>query len=405
MEDGEPTEHVIGGFEISVTATDKFGNPSTKKEDKIDSKIEEPEDDKYLTMAIQLTSDNIQVRVPQGPQDIQNGEKTFPGMASESSGQVVIRVVNVGLEGMTAGTATGTDTLTFGTEPPPPAPGAPAAPDSLLIVEDYMGPRGDGDQGGMVLVSFNNSPDHASVDVYKIFRHLMVTTGLDDDGNLVTLEEARLAWVPWTDLSPDINADIQRAVVPALDNMATNWAVAAVGAAGASRRTSALGKRVFTKESVQQTLELLGMAPEALLTNDELMNQFNAPEDYVKSIIGDQKDLVFLPVNPDVSVLMGSASVPANIRTSAHGQLMSTLTTTESPVKAVDNIAPAAVTDGAGAANSDGHVALSWTVSADEGIVGFIPYRGHSYPIFGVKGYEVMRGRHGRRSGVDWQCL
>ncbi len=401
MEDGEPTQHVIGDFEISVTATDKFGNTSTKKADKIDSKIEKPEDDKYLTMAIQLTSDNIQVRVPQGPQDIQNGQKTFPGMASESSGEVVIRVVNVGLEGMTAGTATGTDTLTFGTEPPPPAPGAPAAPDSVLIVEDYMGPRGDGDQGGMVLVSFNNSPDHASVDVYKLFRQLMVSTGLDEDGKLMLLEEPKLAWVPWADLSPDrtIVAEIQRAVVPALDNVSTNWAVAAVGAAGSSVRTSALGKRTFTKESVQQTLELLGMAPEAVLTNDELMNQFNAPEDYVQSIIGDQKDLVFLPVNPDVSVLMGDASVPANIRTSAHGQLMSALTTTKAPVRAVDNIAPAEVTESAGmpvVVSADGNAALrtslTWKGSVDEGIVGFIPYRGHSIPIMGVKDYKVMRG-------------
>ena len=401
MEDGEPTEHVIGDFEISVTATDKFGNPSTKKEDKIDSKIEKPEDDKYLTMAIQLTSDNIQVRVPQGPQDIQDGQKTFPGMASESSGDVVIRVVNVGLEGMTAGTATGTDTLTFGTEPPPPAPGAPAAPDSVLIVEDYMGPRGDGDQGGIVLVSFNNSPDHASVDVYKLFRQLMVSTGLDEDGKLMLLEEPKLAWVPWADLSPDrtIVAEIQRAVVPALDNVSTNWAVAAVGAAGSSVRTSALGKRTFTKESVQQTLELLGMAPEAVLTIDELMNQFNAPEDYVQSIIGDQKDLVFLPVNPDVSVLMGDASVPANIRTSAHGQLMSALTTTKAPVRAVDNIAPAEVTESAGmpvVVSADGNAALrtslTWKGSVDEGIVGFIPYRGHSIPIMGVKDYKVMRG-------------
>ena len=391
MDDGEETDSVIGDFQVSVTPTDKFGNPSMKRTDRIDADVDtddfENDDGLYKNIAILFSSSDGQIVPPPGRQEVVGGPNLFDLTAPNESGMVTIGVFSD--EG---GGSQGSVTVSFGPPAPPAPPGAPAAPDSLLIVEDYMGPRGDGDQGGMVLVSFNNSPDHASVDVYKIFRHLMVTTGLDDDGNLVRLEEARLAWVPWTDLSPDINADIQRAVVPALDNMATNWAVAAVGAAGASGRTSALGKRVFTKESVQQTLELLGMAPEALLTNDELMNQFNAPEDYVKSIIGDQKDLVFLPVNPDVSVLMGSASVPANIRTSAHGQLMSTLTTTESPVKAVDNIAPAAARDGAGAANSDGHVALSWTVSADEGIVGFIPYRGHSYPIFGVKGYEVMRG-------------
>ena len=93
----------------------------------------------------------------------------------------------------------------------------------------------------------------------------------------------------------------------------------AVTAAGESEQTTA-SKRVFTKESIQQTLQLLGMAPEAeLLTDEELSNQFNAPEDYVKSLIGDQKNVVFAPVNPDLSALVGNAALPSNIRTSHAG--------------------------------------------------------------------------------------
>ena len=396
-DDDDDPNTVTGEFQILVKATDEFGNKSMKKGNTIDS---DEEDEVYKTIAVEFSSTNSQVRPPRGMQEIVAGLNTFPGFApaTGSGRDIVIRVFSDDPVMDAAGT---TDTLSFGPPTPPPAPGAPAAPDSVLIVEDYMGPRGDGDQGGMVLVSFNNSPDHASVDVYKLFRHLMVSTGLDEDGKLMLLEEPKLAWVPWADLSPDrtIVAEIQRAVVPALDNVPTNWAVAAVGAAGSSVRTSALGKRTFTKESVQQTLELLGMAPEAVLTIDELMNQFNAPEDYIQSIIGDQKDLVFLPVNPDVSVLMGDASVPANIRTSAHGQLMSALTTTKAPVRAVDNIAPAEVTESAGmpvVVSADGNAALrtslTWKGSVDEGIVGFIPYRGHSIPIMGVKDYKVMRG-------------
>ena len=390
MDDGEETDSVIGDFQVSVTPTDKFGNQSMKRTDRIDADVDTDDfvndDGLYKNIAIQFSSSNSQVLVPAGRQEVVGGPNLFDASASDASGTVTI-----GVYSDEAGGSQGSDTVTFGPPAPPAPPGAPAAPDSL-IVEDYRGPSGDGDQGGMVLVSFPNSADHGSVDAYQIYRELSVTTGLDDDGNLMALEEAKMAWVPWADLSTDMNAKIQRAVVPAMDNQATNWAVAAVGAAGASGRTAAVEKRVFTVESVQQTLELLGMAPEAVLTNDELMNQFNAPEDYVESIIGDQKDLVFLPVNPDVSVLMGSASVPANIRTSADGQLTSTRTVTEAPVRAVDNIAPAGVTESAGAPNSDGHVALSWKVSADDGIVGFIPYRGHSIAIAGVKGYEVMRG-------------
>ena len=72
------------------------------------------------------------------------------------------------------------------------------------------------------------------------------------------------------------------------------------------------------------------------------MAQFNAPEDDVKSLIGDRKKRIFVPVNPDVSVLMGSASVPGNIRTeyAAGNLLVSARTVTEAPVAAVDNIAP-----------------------------------------------------------------
>ena len=37
-------------------------------------------------------------------------------------------------------------------------------------------------------------------------------------------------------------------------------------------------------------------------------------------------------------------------------------------------------------------MALRWTVSADDRVVGFVPFRGYNVPIPGVKGYRVMRG-------------
>ena len=238
-------------------------------------------------------------------------------------------------------------------------PGAPAAV-ANVVVQDYLGADGSGDQGGIVMISFPNSSQHDAVSHYQISREIDSTTGLDDEGNVVELEEPVKAWMAWTSVSFAADAgdamgnaegDMQNAIVPALDNVATNWGVTAVSGAGSSDQTTA-SKRVFTKESVEQALQLLGMAPEAVLTDDELMNQFNAPEDYVKSLIGDQKNVIFAPVNPDLSALMGSASVPANIRTAGHisagSFLSSARTVTEEPVAAVDNIAPAAVTDASG---------------------------------------------------------
>ena len=280
-------------------------------------------------------------------------------------------------------------------------PGAPAAV-ANVVVQDYLGADGSGDQGGMVMISFPNSSQHDAVSHYQISREIDSTTGLDDEGNVVELEEPVKAWMAWTSVSFAADAgdamgnaegDMQNAIVPALDNVATNWGVTAVSGAGSSDQTTA-SKRVFTKESVEQALQLLGMAPEAVLTDDELMAQFNAPEDYVKSLIGDQKNVIFAPVNPDVSALMGSASVPANIRTAGHisagSFLSSARTVTEEPVAAVDNIAPAAVTDASG--DGAGGVVLSWTGSASEGTVGSIPYRGYNVPILGVSGYTVLRG-------------
>ena len=101
--------------------------------------------------------------------------------------------------------------------------------------------------------------------------------------------------------------------------------------------------------------------------------------------------MVFAPVNPDVSALIGSANVPANIRTGHAGSFLSSArTVTEEPVGATDDIAPAAVTDASG--TGAGGVILTWTASASEGEVGSIPYRGYNIPILGVKGYKMMRG-------------
>ena len=385
--DPDPTETVSGAFQLKVTATDTFGNESMKKSGAADAKLHE-------SLKVTFSSNSTKVRVPPGTQLIDESGTATVGADAED----VSTTVKIGVS-WDDGEATGSLTLTV-VGAVVEVPGAPAAPASL-IVQDYKGPSGGGDQGGMVMVSFPNSADHATVGKYQIFREMAVTTSLDTAGNLAESEEATMEWVPWAALElEDPNADVQRAVIPALDNVATLWAVAAIGTGGASGETPSAdsapaGKRVFTKESVQQTLELLGMAPEALLTDDELMNQFNAPEDYVKSILGDQKNLVFAPVNPDVSVLMGNGSTPSNIRTSGHPQQASARRATEEPVGATDDIAPAGATDAAGALSSDGgaaQVALSWKVSADEGIVGFIPYRGYSVPIYGVKGYKVLRG-------------
>ena len=173
---------------------------------------------------------------------------------------------------------------------------------------------------------------------------------------------------------------------------------------------STASKRVFTKESIQQTLQLLGMPEAELLTDEELSDRFNAPEDYVKALIGDQKNVIFAPVNPDVSALIGSAAMlPANIRTGHAGSFLSSArTVTEEPVAAVDDVAPAAVTDASPATGAGGVILTLDGFGSSEGEVGSIPYRSdpngdgkYSIPIMGVKGYKVMRGAVCRRPRIS----
>ena len=396
--------NVAGAFTVNVVPTDAFGNASMKIENTVDSKT-------YESVAVNFSSSNAAVTTPSGQQMVPAGGADFGAVAADINGSATISVRSVAEDYATGAAQDAADVddkrsaltgsvsvnIVSGDGPGPgPDPGAPAAV-ANVVVRDYKGADGQGDQGGIVVVSFPNSSQHDAVSHYQIHREIDSSTGLDEEGSTVELDEPVKKWVEWTSVSfaadagdemGDAGGDMQTVIVPAIDNVATNWGVTAVSEAGESGMTT-VSKRVFTKESIQQTLQLLGMAPEAeLLTDEELSNQFNAPEDYVKSLIGDQKNVIFAPVNPDVSALIGSASVAASIRTAAGSFLSSARTVTEEPVAAVDNIAPAAVTDASGA----GGVVLQWTASANDGVVGSIPYRGYNIPILGVKGYTVLRG-------------
>ena len=122
------------------------------------------------------------------------------------------------------------------------------------------------------------------------------------------------------------------------------------------------------------------------------MKQFTAPQDYVKSILGDQKNLQFAALDPDITSLVGGSAVPQSIRTDASVRITSAKTPTKEPVASVDNIAPTAVSEVAGVSEpSEKKVTLTWAPSADDRIVAFTTYRGYTMPIAGVEHYKVWR--------------
>ena len=301
-----------------------------------------------------------------------------------ASGSAVVMVTATG-DGIT----TDPVTVTF-------TKNAPAAP-ANLVVEDNPG-----DHGYYVMVSFPNSANHLDVSQYRIWREMDVTTELGEDGTVRTTDDPTKAWVAWAavDAVPS-EEGVTRAVVPVTDNTATRWGVSAeVGRASAEEVITPSGKRVFSKESVQLMAQILGLDPNAIVSEDELAQMFMPSADYIQSIIGDRKNVVFAALDPDMSVLIGDVTVPQNIRTDGHLNpiLSSPITVTDGMMGAVDDTAPAVVTD----VTADPDTGLiTWTVSADDMTVGMINYRGYSFTIPGVLGYKVMAGASPDALAID----
>ena len=293
----------------------------------------------------------------------------------ESAGSAVVTIM------ATDGTIT-TDpvTVTFTKD-------APAAPASVAVQDQ------PGDNGYYVMVSFANSASHAEVSQYRVYREMMVNTTLDADGNVVPTDTPTAKWVPWAVVDAiSGDEDMTRAVVPVTDNMATRWGVAAEAGMGSAEDViTPAGKRVFSKESVQLIAKILGLDPNRIVSQDALAQMFMPSADYIKSIIGDRKNVVFAALDPDMSVLIGGdVAVPQNIRTDGSGPIISSpITETEDMMGALDNTAPASVTDVAADVETG---IVTWTLSADDMVVGMINYRGYTFPIPGVLGYRVMGG-------------
>ncbi len=262
----------------------------------------------------------------------------------------------------------------------------PAAPASVVVQDQ------EGDNGHYVMVSFANSANHADVSQYRVYREMMVNTAMDADGNVVTTDTPMAKWVPWAVIDAMDNDDeegMTRAVVPVTDANATRWGVAAEKGMDSNEPTPA-GKRVFSKESMQQLVQFLGMDPNRVVTEDELVEMLMPSADYINSLTGGRQNVVFAALDPDLSVLIGgNVAVPQNIRTGGHLSpiVSSPITASEGMAAAIDDTAPAAVTDVA--ADPDTGV-ITWTASADDGGMDAVMYRGHAIMIPHVTGYKVM---------------
>ena len=317
---------------------------------------------------------------------------------------------------------------------------APAldAPDRLLA-QDYMGADGSGDQGGFLLLTWPLSADHATIDGYRIFREFQVTHGLSSaeveevadeeaepeehihehfhehtgvththahthngsDGEahghehleveveapdaeveapvvrtVVELDEPVMEMIPWAMVDAVPGVALGRAIVATLDNVPTNWGIAAERA---GETTHIAAKAAFVRASdLGQSYEQMA---ETLLASREAAQAGDAP--------------VFAALLPEA--LAFAQGVAPKLNVVAAGVERSAVTLTEEPVRAIDNIAPAAVPTLSvlDAPNDEGNrIALTWTRSPSDrlvrGVAGAIGPAAYS-SFAGVHGYGIYR--------------
>ena len=319
---------------VKVTVSDKYGNERTG-------------DTRYVEFSASVPD----VELPKGSQKVA-GNAMFKMRATAATDSLVVMVKDIVPKSSTT-SALKTDEFITGTSQKIVVtgdvvidPGAPLDAPDMLVGEDYMGADGQGDQGGFVLLTWDNSSDHATISGYRIYREILVnyTARADTDtvsGKVVMLEEPMQKFVPWAEVDAVPGVEVTRAVVPTLDNVATRWGVAA-------ERGSQTTATVATGGAASKTVTVAAKLIEA--------------DEAAGSVVSD---------------LVASA-----------------LTKTEDVVKAIDNIPPASVKRIKAVDTPDdqgGSVTVTWTRSLDDKLVSSIGPNGTVYQASGVASYNVYR--------------
>ena len=240
------------------------------------------------------------------------------------------------------------------------------APDAL-VAQDYKGADGAGDQGGFILLTWDLSEHHDTLDGYRIFREV---PSLNDE------------MVPWAMVDAVPGVGIGRAIVATLDNVATRWGIAAERD---GRTTNVVAAKAVFVSAENQPYALMA---ETLMASREAAQAGDAP--------------VFASLLPEA--LAYAQGVAPRLQ-SVDGVLQSSdITVTEEPVRAIDDIAPEAVPalSALDAPNDEGsRIALTWTLSPSDlvlhGVVAGAIGPAAPQPVVGVHGYSIYR----RAAGAD----
>ena len=243
----------------------------------------------------------------------------------------------------------------------------PLSAPAVLVAQDYKGADGSGDQGGFILLTWDLSGDHDTLDGYRIFREVPAL-----DGEMI----------PWAMVDAVPGVGIGRAIVATLDNVATKWGIAAERD---GRTTFGAAKAAFVNaDGMNQSYERMA---ETLQASREAAQAGDAP--------------VFAVLLPEA--LAYAQGMAPRLR-SIEGVQQSEITVSEEAARAIDDIAPDAVPSLSvlDAPNDEGsRIALTWTLSPSDrllqGVVGGAIGPAAAERVVGVYGYSIFR----RAAGED----
>ena len=210
------TLHLHSLVQVGLRYVDAFGNTVIDK-------------DNY----VEVSTSVIGVELPPGALQVKDGVARFSVRSNAHLGSLPLTIRNVTGELTTVATKTVTVTerpavgpTDDGTDDGGDQDERPDAPDKL-VGEDYKGALGLGDQGGFVMLTFDLSDDHSTLDGYRIWRDVTVTQGADENGNVVELAEPTIRPVAWGHVAAIPAVDVMRVVVATLDGDATFYGVTA----------------------------------------------------------------------------------------------------------------------------------------------------------------------------------
>ena len=339
-------------FRVNVTLADKFGNARLT-------------DNRF----VEVTSNVAGAQLPTGALAIKKGSGWFDAVfTSGSTHTITVRDI-VSVDDTSDDFVSGSDNIYVNS--------GPAAinldgPDST-VAEDFMGASGNGDQGGFVLLTFDASSDHASLDEYLIEREITVTYGAGATTALVSLDEPTKVWTAWGSAAPTPGAAVMYVVVATLDGDVSRFAVSSV-------RGGVTAKKAFdVSDNISSPYELMA---QTMMKSKELAQvSADAP--------------VFATLTPE-ALAFGEQGIVPRLKTG--GSVARSLRAVSNLVRSVDNIAPAPVAYLKALdtpSDAGGSITLKWSKSPDDQLLTqTVPQAiggANIYTTPGVRGYNIYR--------------